>query len=394
MSADLKFTGSFRLLGTSSFNPDNEILYPNDDDAFSALIARGIISGSLTSRISVSINVVQDLSHFSRPPLSGAFTTPGSVSSAFRHPDLQWNYLEREEATDQNSGTVALDHASVTFNAGPMDLTVGRQPINLATCFFLKPNDFCQPFAPQAFNTIYKPGVDAVNAAYFIGIMSEISLAAVAGYDGDTLDTDESALLVRGATTLAGFRVEALGGSVRSRYVIGGAFQGEIGTVGIRGEGHYAVPDEDIYPDQDGYLQAAVGFDRKWPNSLHVFLEYLYRENGVDDPSDYARAFLAGETGGGSFSAKHYAVAAARYELHPLVNWEGNVMMNLNDGSLIGSSFIRYSVADEADFVCGVMIPAGESPGIRETGGVETPVIESEYGTYPASVYAEVRFFF
>ena len=65
-------------------------------------------------------------------------------------------------------------------------------------------------------------------------------------------------------------------------------------------------------------------------------------------------------------------------------------LVSLGDGSGMAMASLSYSIADEADFVGGLLIPWGE----RTAGAAGLPVLGSEMGSAPVAGFLETRFFF
>ena len=127
----------------------------------------------------------------------------------------------------------------------------------------------------------------------------------------------------------------------------------------------------------------------------HLFLEYCYKGDGESSPDRYSERLLDPDFLTDPYLGRHYTVIAGQYEIHPLLNADASVMINLNDESLMMSGSLRYSVSDEADFTAGFMLPAGkEIATIRVNDAYDSPDIRSEYGSYPKSFFVEFRFFF
>jgi hypothetical protein len=387
-AANVSLKGGIRGLGTYSINPDTETLYPDNHDTYFAGVVRLLADINFTPSINLEINTVHDVNRSTAPPVNPAFVTGGRIPSAYRHPDLQWEWEEHQTDDYTVMGVSAFDRLNVQFESDQFGLRIGRQPINLTACFYLTPNDFFQPFSAQSFNRIYKPGVDAIRLNYFQGELTEFDLIGAAGYDGnDHLNWDESALLLRGLIPIGMFELAASGGKLAGRYVTAVSCQGEIGNFGIRGEGNISFPDDN---DKKDYIQFAVGTDRRFSNTLHLFAEYMFLGNGAGETEDYIDTGLSTGFTDNPYLGRHYLAVSAAYEFHPLVNGGATVISNLADGSLLLAGTLTISLADEADTVIGVQVPMGDEP----VDGELFPDIQSEYGIYPASIFAEIRYFF
>ena len=389
MSMDFK--GSGRFLGTYSHNPDIRLIYPHDYDKFTAGILRLIASGNLTDSATFKINTVHEFNHASSAPSTGLFTTGGRVNSGYRHPDLTWEWSDHTGSIYSTQGVSAIDQAYIKLSHGTVEMELGRQPINLATCFYFTPNDFFQPFSAQAFNRIYKPGVDALRLRYFASELAETGIICAAGYDDREPDWDHSALMGYGQTLLGVFEISGLAGKIDSALVAGGAIQGEIGSFGVRGEGHGYFPTD---KDEKNAIHAAAGIDRLWPNTFHLMVEYLFLSDGESDESRYMIHHL-NTAGTGVFAGRHYGAVGVSYELHPLVTVSGSVVQNLIDLSASITGTMTWSLADEADMIVGFQLPLGKEPRLTLTDtSIQEISVNSEFGLYPSSAFLEFHCFF
>ncbi len=323
------------------------------------------------------------------PLLVGAATADGFGSSELgRWGGLAYRPYER-------GGTyveLAADRLNVRLAWDALELTVGRQPINFTATSFFTPNDFWQAFSAQTFFRVYKPGVDAARAEIELGALTRLSVVGVLGYErvgaaevDDPVTAAESSAVAKFSTVVSSFELAVLGGAAPRRWVIGGAVQGEMfAGIGLRAEGHWAVPHGDA---QDPRLELSVGFERRFESSLMLTAEYFFHGAGATNVDDYAArlndpVFAAGPR----YFGRHYAAAAASYEITPLTNGNALLLVNLVDGSMLASLYVVYSLDDEAEASLVVSVPVGAGPTL--TG------LQSELGAAPMTVGIEVRRYF
>lgn len=306
--------------------------------------------------------------------------------------DGRWGALSHRPY--DRSGTfaeLAVDRANVRLNVSRLELTLGRQPINLATTSFFTPNDFWQPFTAQTFFRVYKPGVDSARAEIELGSFTRLSLIGVLGFDhgrepayDDPITIAQSSALGRFQTVVGDLELAVLGGKAPQRWVVGGSVQGELfASIGLRAEGHYAIP----YDDGDGALELAVGIERRFESSLFLQGEYFFHGAGAADPDGYAGrltdpVFLAGPR----YLGRHYAAVAAGYELDPLTNGSLLFLVNASDGSFLSAVYLVRSLDDESEVSLVASVPIGKAPSLT--------AIESENGAAPITVGVEFRSYF
>ncbi|MEQ8984144.1 MAG: hypothetical protein RL846_39725, partial [Deltaproteobacteria bacterium] len=191
--------------------------------------------------------------------------------------------------------------------------------------------------------------------------------------------------IARFSTVLGDFELAVLGGAAPQRWVVGGAVQGELFSgIGLRGEGHWAIPHDDA---QDPRAEIAVGLERRFESSLMLSVEYFFHGAGATDPDDYlARSADPVFSAGPPYFGRHYVAAAATYELTPLTNGSALLLANLADGSFLASVYLVRSLDDEAEASLVVSVPVGSAPTIAGP--------TSELGAAPITVGLEVRRYF
>lgn len=410
-SADWTVRTSNRILGNMTFNPGDDALTDRSEDAQIALENRLILLGSLTDAVQTEIHVLSTLDYTTRR-LAGASSAGydmaiPSSGSAFRHPDLSWEWKDADSDDKAITGITELDRLTLRWNTSRTALTVGRQAMGLSTCFYLTTNDFFQPFAPEAIYREYKTGVDALKFQYYTGPLSEIDLIAVMGYaagkdlEWDDPDRDESALLARYVFSAGGYEWTLMAGKLPWRWMAAGALQGELAGFGVRAECNVNFPEdgwaaafgrdggEDPWDENDPYIQVAGGIDYRFASSLHLFAEYLYRNHGFDAYSEFLTAATRAGLIREAYAGRQYLALAAAYQWHPLVTSQVFGIANLEDASALFSGTLTYSLSDEADMIAGGYLAVGDAPELRN--GV--PVVPSQYGAASDSIYVEVRFY-
>lgn len=393
-------SGSFELRGMARGfamayeYPENDFFYEKKSVSGGAALARLLMQGRAGQHLGFELNVYQTYIPTSLSSSQGGFGTPLDVE---RSSFLEWSFSDIEYVH------LAIDRLNLFWTHDPLDIIVGRQPVNLATTFYFTPNDFFAPFAAQAFYRVYKPGVDTVRAEVRLGDFSQLSLISVLGYepdpDSDTgwsegIHSDRNSYVGRISTVIHDFEWSIIGGTVREKNVIGGSIQGEMFQwLGIRAEGHFADPDDS---QKDSVMELSVGVEHRWENSLDLRLEQFYHGCGVDAVSDYRDALIASD-GESVYLGRNYTALGAGYEFTPLLNAQILAITNLMDHSHLLSFNAVYSLADEAELAFNLGIPMGKEPKVTESESdqkVIIPEIESEFGLYPYSANMEVRCYF
>lgn len=395
--------GSQRLTGAYLYYREMPAPLPQESDGLLGSVSRLVLTGDLGWTWSYEANLFLDLSRLPTGLVGGAFASAGSYEgvSPYRTEYLSWRFWE--DGTIR--GTMGIDRLSFEALAEPVVLTVGRFPINYSVTNIFTPNDFFAPFTPTAINTVYKPGVDALRFNLALGAMSGLEVAQVAGYrqNGEP-SWSRSALLARANTVFWDFEWALLGGKLAERWVSGLSFQGEIGPLNFRGEGHVGFADQDGDGTLDGderrptgrddvHLRAAGGIDVpfEWHNAT-IAAEYAFLSDGVGEPARYLERAAQLFPDDQPFGAEHYVGASVAAEIIPILRASLSGLFNPQDLSGMAFTSLNYSISDEADFVAGLLLPWGKVPTTAPPPTMVT--IESEFGLQPITTFAETRFYF
>jgi hypothetical protein len=243
---------------------------------------------------------------------------------------------------------LTTDRLNIRWRTPKTDITLGRQPINLATVFYFSPNDFFSPFSPNQFFRIYKPGVDAVRIAMGISSFSQLSLIGVWNTEvkeNGPASQKEPSWLTHFSTEQWGFQWATLAGEVWDRTILGGALSGTVWEqVDLRAEGHYA------WNKQLGsYAKMAVDLEHRFESGQRIRLEQYYTG---EPPRPSA-----------PFSDKNYTLLGCGYPWTPLLFIDSLFLMNQDDASLIAALYATYSITDEIEASPMLLIPVREDKG-------------------------------
>ncbi|MFO8070610.1 MAG: hypothetical protein R6V85_01935 [Polyangia bacterium] len=374
---------------------------PDGDDALTSTVLRLMLDGDLGGPASFELHLFGDLARVPAGETSGAFATAGSARTPYRSSRLRWDYWRNGGV----AGRLGIDRALVSFDWRPLELGVGRMPINHSVTTIFAPNDFFAPFSATAINTEYKPGVDALRLSLETGTFGGIELDVVLGEDDGVPNLGRSALIGHLRTVALGVELALTGGRLAERWVAGASLQADAAGFGIRAEGHAGFPDTDgdgDLDDRDGdgdapdgfHARLAAGIDRRfeWRNAV-IAAEYAYLSDGASAPGRYARRAALLYPGDQPWLGRHYGALSAGLELVPILTLSGTAIANLEDGSGLALASLSYSIADEADAVAGVLAPWGRSAR-SGASAAEPPRPRSEMGLYPLVAFLETRFYF
>lgn len=378
--------GSFTLRGYTGLGagyshtpPGAAVLSGSRDDLFWALDQRLLASAEQGENSRFALNLLQNFRAVPDYP-------PGAGQAGVERSGL---LMWRQHASGNSEASLTVDTVAFHFTGQNIELSLGRQPVNLATTFYFSPNDFFAPFAVQTFYRTYKPGVDSVRAEVRLADLAQLSLVGVLGYAPESIadqdwrdrpDWSRNSFLVRLAVNRYQWEWGLLAGSVRNQRITGGSLQGELfAGLAVRAEGHYAAPEQEGGP---GGTEVSVGLEHRFVNSLELRLEQFHHGQGY---GGVVEALAAGRLGQGGYTGRDYTALGASYEFSPLFTGQALLICNWSDHSRLLSLNGVYSLADDAELAVTLSIPLGEK---GENG------IASEFGLTATTFLAVFRFYY
>ena len=378
---DLDARGMVRGFVNAAHYPDDPLLYPEQNQSGAAAIARLMLDLSLGDQWQFEFNAYQ--AYISRD-LAIQQNSAGLPAAVERSAWLERSF------SNQDYLHLVLDRLVWRWSKQSLDISLGRQPINLATTFYFTPNDFFAPFSAQTFYRVYKPGVDALRAELGLGEFSQLSFISVLGYQAkadsdngwsDTPDHNRASHLLRWSTAVGNIETTVIAGRVVDKNIIGAALQGEIFEwLGVRFEGHHGNPQQS---GRDNYQQLTLGFEHRWESSFELRWELFYNGLGSNRIADYA---ALAQTGSTQYLARRYSALGGSYEITPLLTTQAIIISNLDDHSQLLSLNSLYSLSDESEMAINLTLPMGKEPAAGR--------LNSEFAAYPLTFNIEMRLFF
>jgi len=291
-----------------------------------------------------------------------------------------------------------VDRLSARYTAGPLTLTAGRQPVSFGAGMAFTPLDLVNPFTPAVIDQEYKPGVDAVRVDAYQG-MSQLTV--VAAYAGD-LDLDGTVLAAYGQTTAGVTDLGLFLGSIQGDLVAGTSVVSSIGAIGVHSDLAVTVPTDDT---TDPFFRGVVG--SLWRPAADTTLtgELYLQTLGAADPADYLDTaqdprFARGELW---LFGRAYAALTASQQITPLIAGSAALITNIEDGSAFVAPSLSWNASDNTVVAAGGFVGLGKRPTESVStitlpdGGtlaVDLPVLASEFGTYPAVAFLQMRTYF
>lgn len=389
--------GNVKTFATGLF-PYEHALLPEDP------VIGGLAAGRLTAQVT-SLEAIDAEAH-----LLLAATSAGGGFGGFTQSGV---FIDRPEAVDLSlplvegdlgAMTAVIDRATLTAHLPYLDVTLGRQAITFGSAYFFTPMDLVAPFSPATIDREYKPGVDAARLDFYFGTATQ--LTAVAAYAGEW-SNDGMIFAGHARTNLLGSDVGLFVAEARGDLVAGLDLATDAYGVGLRGEATATFPDNGT---DDAFLRAVAGADVILPLNATLMGEVYVQTLGADDPADYLEV-AAGErfTRGELWLAgRLYGATALSWELTPLLRPSVAAVVNLEDGSLLASPSLAWSVSDEVSLSLGAQLTLGDRPKdlqaadlVRPDGTPRSPeelstllVAESEFGLYPNVVFLQMSAYF
>lgn len=366
-------------------------LTPPPDDGIAAGVLRLLLDGDLPQKINYEANLYFELSRGPTQLGANTFLTASSFVTPYRTRYLAWDFWQSGSV----SGQMAIDRLRFTRSFGPVDVSIGRFPINHSVTFLFTPNDFFAPFSATTLNKTYKPGVDALRVNIGLGQLSGLEVLGVLGNGTDGAPAwSRSAVTARLETVLAGFHGSIIGGKLAERWILGGTVQGDVKGIGLRAEGHFGMPDRNGDGHLDGplYGQLAARVEHSWPwHNLTAGAEYAYFSDGAAHPADYiARAaqLFPDEL---PYLGRHYAGVNAAIDLVAILNLAVVGLVNAADGSGITTVSLSYNASNEVDLSLGMLAGWGWRPRAGSDGA---PILRSELGQTPITAFLQTTIAF
>lgn len=319
----------------------------------------------------------------------GLGSTFSSGSNRYRYKDL--------DASINNDPIGEGDHIVVWQNLDRLnyqygndygDFTVGRQVVSFGSARFINPTDIFIPFNIQTLNQEYRAGIDALRYQADLGDFAILDTGLIIGEDGKK---ENSAAFLRGKNSVNGNDIEAMFIKLDDSWLFGGGIERALGDFGFWFETAYMKMDN---PDINSYWRSSIGSDYALNESVILMLEYHYNSAGSSDPDDYLQLLSQEpyQKSGIFLLGKHYLIPAISWIATPLINVNASSFFNMSDQSVFLnlSSEVNWSDNLYSDF--GTYISYGD--GLKYQSATQALNFGSEFGSYPLSLYASLRYYF
>ncbi len=355
---------------------------------------RGITETALRGRVRARARgMTVDAAIDSRGTMASSSSGLGGdgVFFAVGKPLERWDATRDHARTDTARLRTRLDALSVSFDAGPVDIIAGRQPVSFGTSRFVSVLDVVAPFAPGDLDATYKPGVDALRIRTGLGRAGEFEVVGVGARPWGG-----GALVGVGRSSFRGVDAIMMGGRFRHRGFGGLAWDGDMGSFGLWGEIAAFERRPAVEKWRGGWSKAAfsgvAGVDFYLPWRVRTGMGVMYQDFGARHPGDLVSVYADApyREGWAFLGSAGYGLVTLHRQIHPLVNADAAGLVNAVDGSTLWQPRVTVSVSDNADLAFYGWIGTGRKPNIENV--MLAP--RSEFGMFPDGGGVYARWFF
>jgi hypothetical protein len=310
----------------------------------------------------------------------------------------QWLDLSRVVSdTSERRAVQSLDRFSMSYTTDRWVIKLGRQAYSWANGIVFRPLDLFDPFAPDAVDQSYKPGIDAVYAQRLLASGSDVVALIVPRRDPATgrVTNAQSSAAVKWHVFGSKLQMDLLAARDYRDAVLG------LGLTGPWGQAVWRLSVVPVWLDTGGArisLVANVEHAWQWKaRNVSGFLEYFRNGLGRADRG-YALDELAPElvarlARGQLFdTGRDYVAAGLRMQLTPLLEVDPALIVNLGDHSTLSLVQGSYSIAQNLALDFGVRLAFGAKG--TEFGGLPQTAAGSVLVAPPARLYARLAFYF
>lgn len=238
-----------------------------------------------------------------------------------------------------------LDRAFVDINKGKWQFRLGRQRINWGVNLVWNPNDIFNAYSFYDFDYEERPGSDAARLVYYYGTSASIE---VAGKIAKRKDQVVAAALWK--FNKRNYDFQFLGGVAHQDVVLGGAWAGNIGNAGFKGEYSYFHPYTHPF-DTVGTFTGSLSVDYDFPHNLYVNLSFLYNSKGHLNATLADIANTTSTLSAKTLSPYNYSIfTEVTYPFTPLFNGTLAVIYSpAGDNALFINPGLTYSIKENWD---------------------------------------------
>jgi hypothetical protein len=310
----------------------------------------------------------------------------------------QWLRLDQTLTSNDNTSlTHVLDRLSVSHSSEHLVVKLGRQALSWGNGLVFRPMDLFDPFAPNAIDTSYKPGIDMVYGQWLFDSGSDLAGLVVPRRDPGTnhVETKQSS---------AAMKWHMFAQTVQSDFMLARDYDDTVAALAVSGPWEDALWRFEWVPTflkQGGEKHSVViNFEDAWTwggKNFSGYVEYFRNGFGMsgkdytlqDLPPDLIKRLGRGQVFN---TGRDYLAGGLRIDWTPLLQVNPLLIYNANDHSILLFAYGSYSVSQNLSFDFGVN--AGFGPKGTEFGGIETADGSDEYYKPLTQVYGKLAYYF
>ncbi len=274
----------------------------------------------------------------------------------------------------RQSLTARIDRLSVSYASQNFVLKLGRQAVTWGSGLVFRPSDIIAPFAPNAIDTAYKPGVDMAYAQVLFDNGNDLEAVFVPrrAAAGGAMAWDQSTLALRSTLLLGDFDGTVLLARDHGDTLLNLGLGGPVGNAAWNVElGQWFLADGSTPLN---ILANISNSGTLGEMNITYFAEYFHSGFGVDTatPLDALPAALASRLSTGQLfnTGQDFLALGAQLGVLAAVTAAPSIITSLNDGSVFAAVQVGVSLSDSLD----ISLNASKGFGANGTefGGQET----------------------
>ncbi len=287
-----------------------------------------------------------------------------------------------------------IDRMIVALSLSFCDIYLGRQPVAFGSARTINPTDIFTPFSIEEIDREDRIGIDALRIKIPLGDMSEIDLGLITG---EKFIRNESAVFTRFKYYLLETDFTLLATAFKNNMLIGIDIARSIGDACFWLESTYTFADLlNNYTLKENYFRSSAGLDYNFSTGVYIFLEYHYNGAGKSKPEDYLMILeTTAYTDGAVFLlGRNYIIPGIRYEISPLIIFNGQVIFNVDDQSSYSALRLQYNILEDVYLEGGIYKTFGRNSKFMFDNGIPTFRPEQEFGLYPDIYFFSMKIYF
>ena len=296
----------------------------------------------------------------------------------------------------RQSLTARLDRLSVSYSSQNFVVKLGRQAVTWGSGMVFRPSDIIAPFAPNAVDTAYKPGVDMAYAQVLFDNGNDLAAVFVPrrAVAGGALAWDQSTLALRSTLLLGDYDGTVLLARDHGDTLFNLGLAGPLGNAAWNIElGQWALADGS---KPLNILANISNSGMLGDMNITYFAEYFHNGFGVDTatPLNALPPALASRLATGQLFnvGRDFLALGAQLGVSAAVTVSPSLISSLNDGSVFVAVQAGVSLSDNLDI--GFHASSGFGPDGTAFGGRETATGSGVFLRAPASVGLTITRYF